>query len=137
MNLRLYFITLITFLAIDSFWLGFVAPSFYRSQIGHLMAENANFLAAGIFYLLYIYGLLFFVVEPAVKQNDSNYLMRGALFGLITYATYDLTNFATLRDWPLLVTVVDMTWGTILCGLTTWVSVWAGKKLMKQNQVSR
>jgi uncharacterized membrane protein len=131
MNLRLYFITLITFLAIDSFWLGFVAPSFYRSQIGHLMADNANFLAAGIFYLLYIYGLLFFVVEPAVNKKESNYLIRGALFGLITYATYDLTNFATLRDWTLLVTVVDMAWGTILCGLTTWVSVWAGKKLTK------
>ncbi|HCR70993.1 MAG TPA: DUF2177 domain-containing protein [Anaerolineae bacterium] len=121
--------TLITFLAIDSFWLGFIAPSFYRSQIGHLMAEDANFLAAGIFYLLYIYGLLFFVVEPAVKSNNSNYLIRGALFGLITYATYDLTNLATLRDWSLLVTVVDMAWGTILCGLITWVSVWASKKL--------
>jgi uncharacterized membrane protein len=129
MNLKLYLTTLITFLAIDSFWLGFVAPSFYRSQIGHLMAGNANFLAAGIFYLLYIYGLLFFVVEPAVKKNDSNYLIRGALFGLITYATYDLTNLATLRDWPLLVTVVDMAWGTILCGITTWVSVWASRKL--------
>ncbi|MBX3039028.1 MAG: DUF2177 family protein [Anaerolineales bacterium] len=137
MNLKLYFITLITFLAIDSFWLGLVAPSFYRSQIRHLMADNANFLAAGIFYLLYIYGLLFFVVDPAVKKSDSNYLIRGALFGLITYATYDLTNFATLRDWTLLVTVVDMVWGTILCGVTTWVSVWAGKKLTKQNQVSR
>jgi len=62
MNIKLYFITLITFLAIDSFWLGFIAPSFYRSQIGHLMAEDANFLAAGIFYLLYIYGLFFFFV---------------------------------------------------------------------------
>lgn len=137
MKLRLYFIALIAFLAIDSLWLGLVAPSFYRSQIGHLMADTANFFAAGIFYLLYIYGLLFFVVEPAVSKNDSNYLMRGALFGLITYATYDLTNFATLRDWPLLVTVVDMAWGTILCGLTTWVSVWAGKMLTKRDQASR
>ncbi|MBL8088883.1 MAG: DUF2177 family protein [Anaerolineales bacterium] len=130
MNLKLYFITLITFLAIDSFWLGLVAPSFYRSQIGHLMADNANFLAAGIFYLLYIYGLLIFVILPSLK-NESMYqnVIRGALFGLITYATYDLTNLATLRDWPLLVTGVDMAWGTILCGITTWVSVWASKRL--------
>ena len=130
MNLKLYFITLITFLGIDSFWLGLIAPSFYRSQIAHLMAENANFAAAGIFYLLYMYGLLVFVITPGLK-NESMYenVMRGALFGLITYATYDLTNFATLQNWTLLVTVVDMAWGTILCALTTWVSVWAGKKL--------
>jgi len=80
--------------------------------------------------LLYIYGLLVFVIVPGLK-NESMYqnVMRGALFGLITYATYDLTNFATLENWTLLVTVVDMAWGTILCGLTTWMSVWAGKRL--------
>lgn len=94
------------------------------------MAENANLFVAGIFYLLYIYGLLVFVIIPSMK-NESTYqnVMRGALFGLITYATYDLTNFATLQNWSLLVTVVDMTWGMILCALTTWISLLLNKKL--------
>ena len=135
MSLRLYFVSLITFLGIDSIWLGFIAPTFYRSQIGHLMAETPNFLAAGIFYLLYVYGLLIFVIVPGLKNNSMySVMLRGALFGLITYATYDLTNFATLKDWSLLITVVDLAWGMILCSATTWVSVWAGKRLMKQNQ---
>src|SRR5688572_3596908 len=118
MRLKLYFITLIAFLGIDSFWLGFVAPSFYRSQIGHLMAENPNFVAAGIFYLLFVYGLLVFVVEPSIRSESLwNAVMTGGFFGLVTYATYDLTNFATLENWSLLIAVVDMAWGTILCSL--------------------
>ncbi|MFN3492401.1 MAG: DUF2177 family protein, partial [Anaerolineales bacterium] len=77
-------------------------------------------------------------VEPAVKKNESTYqnIMRGALFGLMTYAAYDLTNFATLQNWTLLVTVVDMTWGTILCGITTWVSVSVSKRLKVGQQVA-
>lgn len=130
MKLKIYLITLITFLGIDSFWLGLVAPKFYRSQIGHLMADEANFWVAGIFYLLFIYGMVYFVIEPAIQNKDmTQNVMRGALFGLISYATYDLTNFATLRDWTLLVTVVDMAWGTILCGLTTWVALSVGQRL--------
>src|SRR5262245_10203853 len=134
MSLKLYFISLITFLGIDSLWLGFIAP-FYRSQIGHLMAETPNFVAAGIFYPLYVYGLSIFVINPNLKtESIYSAVMRGALFGLVTYATCDLTNFATLKDWSLLITVVDMAWGMILCSVTTLVSVWAGKRLMKQNQ---
>jgi uncharacterized membrane protein len=133
MRLKLYFITLIAFLGIDSFWLGLVAPSFYRSQIGHLMADNPNLLAAGIFYLLFVYGLLMFVVEPGIRNESLwNAVMTGALFGLITYATYDLTSFATLENWSLLVTVVDMAWGTILCSLVTLVSVSVGKRLINR-----
>lgn len=132
MRLKLYFITLIAFLGIDSFWLGLVAPKFYRSQIGFIMAENPNFIAAGIFYLLFVFGMVIFVVEPAMK-NDSmiQNVMKGALFGLVTYATYDLTNFATLANWPILVTVVDMLWGTVLIAAVTWVSVSVGKRLIK------
>ncbi len=130
MNLKLYFITLITFLGIDSFWLGLVAPKFYRSQIGHLIADDANFLVAGIFSLLFIYGMLYFVIEPAMQNKDmTQNVIRGALFGLVTYATYYLTNFATLENCTLLVTVVDMAWGTILCGVTTWVTLSVGKRL--------
>ncbi len=129
MKLKLYFITLIAFLAIDSLWLGLVAPSFYRSQIGHLMRDSPNFLAAGLFYLLFVYGMVFFAVEPGVRGHSLwQAALRGALFGLVTYATYDLTNHATLTDWPVLMTVVDMAWGTFLSAAVTLVSVWAGTR---------
>jgi uncharacterized membrane protein len=131
MKLKLYFITLLIFLGIDSIWLGFVAPTFYRAQIGHLMAETANLAAAGIFYLLFVGVLVYYVVEPSLRVGTmKNTLVRGALFGLVTYATYDLTNLATLQGWPLLVTVVDMVWGTTLTAVTSAVSVWVLKKLI-------
>lgn len=132
MKLKLYFTTLLIFLAIDALWLGAVAPAFYRSQIGHLMAGTPDLLAAGVFYLLYVAVLVYFVVEPASRAGTvREAFLRGALFGLVTYATYDLTNLATLRDWPLLVTVVDLAWGTILTATTAAVSVWVAKKYLQ------
>ena len=130
MTTKLYFITLFIFLGMDSIWLGLVAPKFYRAQIGHLMAESPKLLAAGLFYLLFVGMLVYFVVEPSLRVGmTKGALIRGALFGLVTYATYDLTNFATLRDWPMLITVVDMIWGMTLTAATAAVSVWLGKKL--------
>lgn len=128
MTLKLYFLTLVIFLSIDSIWLGLVAPKFYRAQIGHLMAEKANFAVAGLFYLLFVGALVYFVVAPAVQSGETrDILLRGALFGLVTYATYDLTNHATLRDWPVTVTIVDMAWGTLLTAATSALSVWAAR----------
>lgn len=128
MSLKLYFLTLVIFLGIDSIWLGLVAPKFYRSQIGHLMAEKANLAVAGLFYLLFVGALVYFVVAPAVQSGEiRDVLLRGALFGLVTYATYDLTNHATLRDWPVTVTIVDMAWGTLLTAATSALSVWAAR----------
>ena len=130
MKLKLYFVTMFIFLGIDSTWLGLVAPNFYRAQIGHLMAETPNLPAAGIFYLLFIALLVYFVVEPSVRIGTiQDAALRGALFGLATYGTYDLTNLATLRDWPLLLTVVDLAWGITLTAATAAVSVWVGRKL--------
>ena len=130
MKLKLYFLTLFIFLGIDMFWLGWVAPKFYKSQIGHLMAETANLPAAGVFYLLFIGALVYFIVGPAIGAEEiRNVILRGGLFGLVTYATYDLTNLATLRDWPLLVTVVDLVWGVVLTATTSALSVWLGRKL--------
>lgn len=130
MKFKLYFITLFMFLGIDSLWLGLVAPEFYRAQIGHLMAATPNLAAAGVFYTLFTGVLVYFVVEPGVGAGTiRDVLVRGAAFGLVTYGTYDLTNLATLRGWPLPVTVADMVWGTILTAITAAVSVWAGKKL--------
>jgi uncharacterized membrane protein len=96
-------------------WLGLVAKNFYQNNIGHLMTTNVNYIAALIFYLLFIVGLVVFVIQPSLETKRlQDVLLRGALFGLITYATYDLTNLATLKDWPLLVTVVDLIWGMVL-----------------------
>lgn len=115
MFIKLYFIALIVFLIIDMIWLGLVAKNFYQNNIGHLMTTNVNYIAALIFYLLFIVGLVVFVIQPSLETKRlQDVLLRGALFGLITYATYDLTNLATLKDWPLLVTVVDLIWGMVL-----------------------
>lgn len=112
--IKLYIIAFIVFLAIDALWLGLVAPKFYKSQIGHLMAETPNFIAALVFYFIFIVGVVYFVLLPNMDAGIGKIILSGMLFGFITYATYDLTNLATLKDWPILVTVVDLAWGTFL-----------------------
>lgn len=109
----------LAFFVIDSLWLGLMAKSFYREHIGHLMADNLNLGAAGGFYLLYVIGIVVFAVIPAL-QSDSwkTALVLGGLLGLIAYGTYDMTNLATLRDWPLSMALVDMAWGTALTGVS-------------------
>jgi uncharacterized membrane protein len=117
MFLKLYCIALPIFFAADMVWLGVAAKNFYTKQIGFLMKANVNWAAAIIFYLLFLAGLVVFVISPAVERGSwMRALLFGALFGLITYATYDLTNLATLKDWPLALTVVDLTWGMVLAG---------------------
>ncbi len=116
--LKMYIIAFIIFLAIDAIWLGLVAPKFYKAQIGHLMSDKPNLIAALVFYLIFIVGVVYFVVNPAIEaQSITKVLIAGALFGFMTYATYDLTNLATLKDWPITVTVVDLIWGTTLSTL--------------------
>ncbi len=130
MFIKLYVIALPVFLAIDMVWLGLVAKNFYKSQIGFLMKPNINWMAAIIFYLLFIVGLVLFVIAPAVeKVSWMHALLFGALFGLITYATYDLTNLATLKDWPLLVTIVDLMWGTMLGALVSVITYFIASKI--------
>lgn len=125
MFLRLYCIALPIFFALDMVWLGVAAKSFYAKNIGFLMKSNVNWPAAILFYLLFIAGLVVFVIAPAVDKGSwVRALLFGALFGLITYATYDLTNLATLKDWPFVVTVVDLAWGMVLAGsvsVLTWL----------------
>jgi uncharacterized membrane protein len=123
----LYLITVPAFFAIDMAWLGLVASRFYQSQIGYLLGP-VNWPAAIIFYLLYIAGILIFAVHPAlISGSFSKAVLLGALFGFFAYATYDLTNLATVKDWPLLVTVVDLMWGTVLTGSVAAVSYYLGK----------
>ena len=115
MFIKNFLIALPVFFAIDIVWLVFVARKFYAREVGFLMRPDVNWYAAGIFYLLFIAGLVVFVISPAVEKHSLTHaLFYGALFGLITYATYDLTNLATMKDWPLLVTVVDLVWGLVL-----------------------
>ncbi len=110
----LYLISVPIFFIIDMIWLGVVAKSFYQSRLGHLLGD-VNWVAAIIFYLVFLVGLVFFAVYPAATTGVwQTALLYGALFGFFTYATYDLTNLATLKDWPLSVALVDMVWGTVL-----------------------
>lgn len=112
MFIKLYLVAFPVFLVIDIAWLVLVARNFYAQQIGFLIAKNPNLLAAFLFYLLFIAGLIFFVITPALdKKSFTHALLAGAFFGLVTYATYDLTNQATVKDWPLIVTLVDLLWG--------------------------
>jgi uncharacterized membrane protein len=113
--IKMYIIAFIIFLVIDAIWLGLVAPKFYRAQIGHLMAERPNLIAALVFYLVFIVGVVYFVINPAIEaQSLTKAVVAGLLFGFVTYATYDLTNLATLKDWPITVTIVDLAWGSFL-----------------------
>jgi uncharacterized membrane protein len=128
--LKLYGITFAAFFVIDMIWLGLIARGFYRKHLGYLMAPDVNWPAAIVFYLLFIAGLLVFVVVPGLKTGSIGMtVLRGALFGLITYATYDLTNLATIKNWPLTVTIVDMIWGAVLSMLTTLAGTAAGRGL--------
>jgi len=128
--LKLYLATLVAFFAVDMVWLGLVARTFYRKYLGFLMAPSPNWLAAIIFYLLFVVGVLVLAVLPGLEANSlKTTLLRGALFGLIAYATYDLTNLATVKNWPLIVTVVDMIWGTVLSLAVSYAGYMAGKWL--------
>ena len=130
MFVKLYAIALPVFFAIDMVWLGLVAKKFYRDQIGFLMKGDVNWTAAIVFYLLFIAGLVVFVITPAIEKNSwLHALLFGALFGVIAYATYDLTNLATLKDWPLLVTVVDLTWGAVLAASVSTATYFIARKI--------
>lgn len=123
MFVKLYLIALPVFFGIDMLWLGLIAKNFYAKQIGFLMKSDINWTAAIVFYLLFIVGLVLFVIAPAVEKHSwLHALLFGALFGLISYATYDLTNLATLKDWPLLVTMVDLAWGATLGAIVSVVT---------------
>jgi uncharacterized membrane protein len=129
-HIKLYFATLIAFLAIDMLWLGLVARTFYSKHLGFLMAPSPNWLAAIIFYLLFVVGIVVFAVLPGLEAGSvKTTLLRAALFGLIAYATYDLTNLATVKDWPLIVTIVDLIWGTVVSVAVSYAGYMAGKWL--------
>lgn len=130
MFLKLFAIALPVFFAIDMVWLGLVAKDFYRAQIGTLMKSEVNWTAAIIFYLIFIAGLVVFVISPAMEKGSwTHALLFGVLFGLVCYATYDLTNLAVAKDWPLLVTIVDLAWGAALAASVSTTTYFIASKI--------
>jgi len=129
--LKLYVLTVPIFFIIDMLWLGVVAKGFYRRQLDFILSPQVNWTAAVVFYLMYIAGILIFAVRPAVNHNSwSQAAVLGALFGFFTYATYDLTNLATIKNWPMVIVVVDILWGVCLCTLVALLSFAISKRLI-------
>jgi uncharacterized membrane protein len=125
--IKYFLLATLIFCVLDFIWLSRVAKSFYDQQIGIFLSKKPNVTAAVIFYSLFIVGLIYFVINPAINETKSvtDALIRGGLYGLFTYGTYDLTNLATVKNWPWKLTVVDMIWGVVLstsvAGLTTLI----------------
>jgi uncharacterized membrane protein len=129
--LKQFLVAFITFLAIDGLWLTLIAKNFYAKHLGFLMTKTPNLTAAGIFYLIYVFTMVVLVISPALQKGSlTTAILTGALFGLCAYATYDLTNLATIKDWPLLVTIVDLIWGTVLSAAVAGISYLVLTKLL-------
>ena len=126
-----YIISTVIFFAIDMVWIGFIARNFYKEKLGFIISPNVNWAAAIIFYLIYIGGILFFAVLPSLKDaNWQTALLNGAVLGLVCYATYDLTNMATIDKWPLVVVVADIIWGIVLTGSVSLLTYFAVSKFL-------
>ena len=131
--LGIYGLTALIFFAIDLLWLGIVAKDLYAHHLGGLLKEKVNWWAAVLFYLVYIGGILAFVLVPAL-QNGNGILwavMYGAMLGLFAYCTFDLTCLALVRGWPVSIALIDILWGTVLTGTTAGVSLWLAVKVFK------
>lgn len=125
-----YFATMVFFFAVDLVWLGVIAKDFYRNGIGHLMGDGFNVAGVIAFYIVYIAGVFFFAINPALETGDwQRAAFLGAAFGFFAYATYDLTNLATLRDWPVGLAIADMAWGSALTSAASVVGFWVASKM--------
>ena len=126
-----YLLTAVVFFAIDLTWMGLISKNFYRKYLGGFLSDTVNWTAAFVFYALFIIGIFIFSILPAVEKNSfSHAVIMGGLFGFFTYATYDLTNLATLKNWPLTIVYIDIIWGTILTGLVAAAGYWITKKIL-------
>jgi uncharacterized membrane protein len=119
-----YAVACVALAAVDFFWLAFVAKDLYKGAIGHLMAVPFYVPGIILFYFTYIAGLMYFAIVPSLGGALTAAFIAGAMFGFFAYATYDFTNLATLRDWPVWLTFIDIAWGTFLSGMTTMLTVW-------------
>jgi uncharacterized membrane protein len=128
--LGVYGISAVVFFAIDFVWLSLATSRFYRPQLGELLAERPRVGVAALFYLAYVVGVVALAVIPGLREEAVwGALWRGALFGFLAYATYDLTNLATIRGWPWQVSVVDMIWGTVLTSVVSVAGYLGGRWL--------
>jgi uncharacterized membrane protein len=127
-----YLIVLAVMGVFDFLWLGVVSKNFYRNQLGGLMAESINWLPAILFYLIYAFGVTIFLILPLLSGELTlgKGLLLAGLFGAVAYATYDLSNWATLKDWPPIVVLVDIVWGTLFTAVSVYVSYWITKLLL-------
>ncbi len=118
-----FIITLLIFGAIDFLWLGVIAKNLYQQKLGFVMTDKVNWVAASIFYLMYIGGILYFVIFPDLDNDDwQATLFKGAILGILCYGTYDLTNMATIKNWSYEIVIIDIIWGAFLTGLTSALS---------------
>ena len=121
--IKSYVVTFVVFIILELFWLNILAKNLYQQEIGYIMKSKPSLIPAVLFSLLFVGGLVFFVVNPAIEQNSWSYaLFAGIFYGLITYATYTLTNLANLDNWPLKVTIIDLLWGMVLGGAASMIS---------------
>lgn len=129
--LTAYAVTAIVFLGIDFVWLSKIAKKFYYGRLGDLLLDKPKMGAAVAFYAIYVVGIIIFAVAPALAaQSASTALIYGALFGFFAYATYDMTNYATLRNWSLTVSLVDIAWGTVLTGTSALLGYWGTRAII-------
>lgn len=127
-----YLCSLAIFAVIDTLWLGTMASKIYRPLLGDILVENFRVAPAVVFYAFYAAGLVIFAVAPALKSGQwTTALFWGALFGLFAYGTYDLTNYATLRNWGFRITAIDMAWGTFVSSAASVLAYWASSWLMR------
>jgi uncharacterized membrane protein len=125
-----YVATILVIVIADYLWLGFVTKDFVRAQVGTLLLDTPRWIAAVLFYVVYVMGVLYFVVMPAMADGSViTATLRGALFGLFCYATYDLTNFATLKAWTPALTLVDIAWGSVMTAVAASAGTWAGLRV--------
>ena len=125
-----YLLTTVVFFIVDMIWLGLIAKNIYRKYLGALLSETVNWAAAIIFYLIFIAGIFIFVINPSIEKHSAmRAFAMGALFGLITYATYDLTNYATLKGFPLNVVIIDLVWGMVLTSVVSLAGYYISKQI--------
>ncbi|MDI9325482.1 MAG: DUF2177 family protein [Alphaproteobacteria bacterium] len=129
MFLILYALTLTIYIALDLLWVGVIANKFYYFYVGDLLRADPNWIAALLFYLIFALGLLVFVIFPAIEKNSIIHaFMYGAFFGLVCYATYDLTNLALTKNWSIIVTVVDILWGAVIASVVSGSTYYIASK---------
>lgn len=127
----LYVISFVAFIALDAVWLGVIAKNLYATELKGLMTDNVKWGAAALFYLIFVAGLMYFVIAPTLKSDSMhNLVLAGGFFGLVTYATYDLTNYATLKGFPIKLVVIDMIWGSVLSAAVSFVAYQVYNKLV-------